>query len=88
MQAESNESHIEITCYWATLELVRSDILALLRLKWTHKGRPTHVEEITPEGYQIVSLALQRCHAQGIGLMILSSKDPTAFCPGIEPCGC
>jgi hypothetical protein len=84
MQAESNESNIEVACHWGTVELIRNDILALLRLEWTHRGQPTHVEEIvvydTPEGYQIVSLALQRCAAQGIGLVILTERTPQEFC--------
>lgn len=83
MQAESHGSH-PYACHWATLELGRKDVLALLRLQWRHRGRVKHVEEVcvydTPEGYQIVAMALQRCATQGIDLMVLSERDPENFC--------
>ena len=70
------------------VDIKGKDVLALLRLCWRVRGKITSVEELcvfdTPEGYEIIAMALERCPIQGIDLLIMSPRDPEQF--GISEC--
>jgi len=82
--AVSHESS-PLTCFWWIAPLEIPGALALLRLRWNvPDGSVRAVEEVlvydTPEGYQIVSMALQRCMTQGIELHVIAPVGPDNFC--------
>jgi hypothetical protein len=64
------------------------EVLCLLRLCWRRPHQPMHVEEVcvydSPEGLQIVSMALERAEAQDFSLVILSEREPEEL--GLSEC--
>jgi hypothetical protein len=85
-QAASHESQPLVA--YLQVDIEGKDVLALLRLCWRVDGKIISVEELcvfdTPEGYEIVAMALERCPIQKIDLMIMSPRDPEQF--GIREC--